>query len=80
MIRDRRKGPRKLADFGPANVWFCDRCREHGAANLELSLTVFEAVERIRSAHKRQSPACIGGTAYIRVVNLQELKSKGLVA
>lgn len=80
MIRDRRKGPRKIADFGPANIWFCDRCREHGAATLEPSLSIFEAVAWIRGAHKRQSPDCISGTTYIRVVNLGELKAKGLVA
>jgi len=78
-VNDQRFGPRKSRPiFGPVNVWFCDQCRAYGA--IELSLTIRESVQSIRNAHEGKSPKCIGGTTWIRVVSLDELKTKGLVA
>lgn len=78
MIFGKKRKP--LMQFGPANVWFCEECRSHGPTEFDEGETVYSAVERIREAHKLKSPDCTGGTAYIRLVNLETLKAKGLVA
>ena len=65
--------------LGPANVWFCEQCKTHGDARFAPDVTVKDAVAQIRDAHKLASPNC-PGTTFIRLVNVQELKAKGLAA
>jgi hypothetical protein len=72
-----RKQP--VFDLGRANSWFCDRCHAHGAAIFAPDQTVAGAVEQLREAHARTSPTCVG-TAFIRLVNLENLRARGIVA
>lgn len=71
---------RPLPEFGPANVWFCEHCGEHGSATFDDHATVKGAVDMIRAAHTLQAPKCDGGTTFIRLVNIDKLKARGLVA
>lgn len=66
--------------FGIANVWFCDRCGCHGDATFDPDTPIEQAVAQIRDAHKLAAPHCISGTRYIRFVNFERLKEKGIVA
>jgi prepilin-type processing-associated H-X9-DG protein len=73
--------PRIPAVFhlGRANFWFCDKCRAYGDAIFDPDVTIVRAVAQIRDAHKLASPLCCG-TAFIRLVNLEHLQARGLVA
>jgi hypothetical protein len=65
--------------LGPANVWFCEKCRSHGSATFHPDASVWDAIAQIRKAHNLVSPDCLG-TAFIRLQNLETLKARGLVA
>jgi hypothetical protein len=73
--------PRIPAVFhlGRANSWFCDRCRKYGDAIFAPDQTIVGAVAQLRAAHAAVSPAC-PGTAYIRLVNIEKLRARGIVA
>jgi hypothetical protein len=73
------KEPEPIFYLGPANRWFCSLCKTHGDAAFSPDVTVKDAVAQIRDAHKLASPEC-PGTTFIRLVNLHDLKAKGLAA
>jgi hypothetical protein len=77
-MSENRKQP--IFDVGPANIWYCDQCRAHGPSKLDPQESLHDAVDKIRAAHKLKSPDCIGGTTFIRLIDLEQLKTKGLVA
>jgi hypothetical protein len=68
-------------DLGSANVWICHHCGAQGPVSFDRNRTAFGLIEKIRAAHKKESPACKGGQLYsIEIVNLARLKAKGRVA
>ena len=78
MFRFRKK-PVPVLDLERANSWFCDRCRTHGDATFAPDQTIAGAVEQLREAHAAASPYC-EGTAFIRLVNIDKLRARGIVA
>lgn len=74
-----RKPP--IFDLGSANVWCCRHCGAYGPVNFDRSETAFGLIEKIRTAHRQQSPACKGGKDHrIEIVNIERLKAKGRLA
>ncbi len=76
IVRTRPIQP--MIPTGAALLWHCEMCDKYGDAQLGENEAVAGAVARIRELHQSAAPNCIGGTRFVRLVDLKTLRTRGL--